>query len=228
MNELGSRPAEEAFPAGFASRELPAASSRLLVLVLVLICGWGVLMRHFGGGIYRVMGPFALAVLLGVAAVTQKELRGWLRPTRAGIGSGIAVGLLMTLATYPAYELAAALFPELGAQVASLYAATRQATPGQALVWMPAIILAEELLWRGALLHVLSARVPQSAAMALSISSYALAQLGTGSWIVMLLAAVCGSIWTLQRRLTCSLLSPLLAHLIWTPVVMFLHPVATG
>lgn len=227
MNELGPGPPGP-LSSGPASRQRPAASSRLLVLMLLLICGWGVLMRHFGGGIYRVMGPFAVAVLVGVAAVTRKELRGWFCPTRIGIGSGLAVGVLMTLATYPAYGLAAALFPELGAEVQGLYATVRQTTIGEALVWMPAIILAEELLWRGALLHVLAARVPHSAAMALSVSSYALAQLGTGSWLVMLLAVVCGSIWTLQRRLTCSLLSPLLAHLIWTPVVMFLHPVHTG
>jgi hypothetical protein len=62
----------------------------------------------------------------------------------------------------------------------------------------------------------------------LRLCSYALAQLGTGSCIVMLLAGVCGSIWTLQRRLTLSLLPPLLAHLIWTPIVIWLHPVYPG
>jgi membrane protease YdiL (CAAX protease family) len=93
---------------------------------------------------------------------------------------------------------------------------------------LPAIIIAEELLWRGALLHVLAQRVPASTAMAISICSYALAQLGTGSWVVMLLAGVCGSIWTLQRRLTRSLSSSLLAHLIWTPIVIWLHPVYPG
>jgi membrane protease YdiL (CAAX protease family) len=192
------------------------------------IFAWGVLMRHFGGGIYRVMGPFASTVLIGVAVLTRKELCVWFRPTRIGIGSGLAVGVLMTLATYPVYGLASALSPELGGRVASLYQAAQQTKLAEAWLWMPVIVLAEELLWRGALLHVLSERVPQSAAMAISIASYALAQLGTGSWIVMLLAAVCGSIWTLQRYLTHSLLSPLLAHLIWTPAVILLYPVNMG
>lgn len=120
------------------------------------------------------------------------------------------------------------LSPELGGRVASLYQATQQTKLAEAWLWLPVIIIAEELLWRGAVLHVLSERVPQSVAMAISIGSYALAQLGTGSWIAMLLAAVCGSIWTLQRYLTHSLLSPLHAHLIWTPVVILLHPVNTG
>jgi membrane protease YdiL (CAAX protease family) len=63
--------------------------------------------------------------------------------------------------------------------------------------------------------------------MTLSVASYAAAQLGSGSWIVMLLAIVCGTIWTLQRHFTRSLLAPLLAHLIWTPVVILLHPVTS-
>jgi membrane protease YdiL (CAAX protease family) len=61
--------------------------------------------------------------------------------------------------------------------------------------------------------------------MVLSVASYAAAQIGTGSWILVLLALVCGTVWTLQRRWSRSLLSPLLAHLIWTPVVILLHPV---
>jgi hypothetical protein len=38
---------------------------------------------------------------------------------------------------------------------------------------------------------------------------------------------VCGSLWTAQRHLTRSLLSPLIAHLIWTPIVILLYPVTS-
>jgi membrane protease YdiL (CAAX protease family) len=63
--------------------------------------------------------------------------------------------------------------------------------------------------------------------LAISVATYAAAQFGTGSWIVMLLALVCGTLWTLQRQLTRSLLSPLLAHLIWTPTVILFYPVTS-
>ena len=95
------------------------------------------------------------------------------------------------------------------------------------LPWVLAIIVAEELLWRGALLETFARRVSPPAAMALSVATYCVAQAGTGSWIVTLLALVCGTLWTLQRRLTRSLLSPLIAHLIWTPTVILLLPVNT-
>jgi membrane protease YdiL (CAAX protease family) len=190
-----------------------------------LIVGWGLLMQQFGGNIYAIMGPFALTVVLVVSALSSRKLAIWFRPTRLAIVSGLGIGVGMTLLTYPVFSLATRLFPSLRTDVAVLYQEANRASLAATLAWVVAIIVAEELLWRGALLQVLSRRVPEWAAMALSVATYALAQFGTGSWIVMLLALVCGTLWTVQRRVTRSLLSPLLAHLIWTPVVIFLRPV---
>jgi uncharacterized protein len=206
-----------------------AASHRLLVLMVGLILGWCLLMQRFGSrtNIYLVMGPFALGVAMAIAALSSNELRRWFRVTRMAVASGLVVGVGMTLATYPAFALLRSLMPALQSEVAVLYAAAHQTTLAQALPWVVAIIVAEELLWRGAILYVLERRVSTPLAMTLSVASYAAAQLGTGSWIVMLLAVVCGTIWTLQRHFTRSLLSPLIAHLIWTPVVILLHPVTS-
>lgn len=206
-----------------------AASHRLLVLMVGLITGWFLLMQRFGSrtNIYVVMGPFALSVATVIAALSSNELRRWFRFTGLAVASGLLVGVGMTLATYPAFALLRRLMPELQSEVAVLYAAAHQTTLTEALPWVIAIIVAEELLWRGALLYVLERRVSPRLAMAISVATYAAAQLGTGSWIVVLLAVVCGTIWTIQRRYTRSLLSPLIAHLIWTPVVILLHPVTS-
>jgi membrane protease YdiL (CAAX protease family) len=220
-------------PSSAASTPAPlverAASHRLLVLMLGLITGWFLLMQRFGSrsNIYVVMGPFALSVAMVIAALSSNELRRWFRVTRLAVVSGLLVGVGMTLATYPAFALLRSLMPELQSEVAVLYAAAHQTTLGEALPWVVTIIVAEELLWRGALLYVLERRVSPALAMTLSVASYAAAQLGTGSWIVMLLAVVCGTIWTLQRHFTRSLLAPLIAHLIWTPIVILLHPVTS-
>lgn len=197
----------------------------MLLALLALTLGWAALMQHFGGNIYGIMGPFALAVSLVVASFSSEQLRAWFRPTPRTVLSGLAVGTLMTLLTYPAFSLSCALFPRLQADVAVLYRNAARAPLAEALPWVLVIIVAEELLWRGALLHALTHRVSEPLAMVLSVASYAAAQIGTGSWIVVLLALVCGTVWTLQRRWSRSLLSPLLAHLIWTPVVILLQPV---
>lgn len=209
--------------------EEPAASQRLLMLMLGLIVGWGLLMQRFGstGNIYAVMGPFALSVVLAVVALASRKLIVWLRPNWRAVLSGVGTGVAMTLATYPAFALLRSLVPSLEGEVAALYTAAHQTTAAAALPWVVAIIVAEELLWRGALLYVLARRVSPPLAMAISVATYAAAQFGTGSWIVMLLALVCGTLWTLQRHFTRSLLAPLLAHLIWTPTVILFYPVTS-
>lgn len=211
------------------SIEEPAASHRLLLLMLGLIVGWGLLMQGFGSSanIYAVMGPFALSVLLVVLALASSQLAVWLRPSLRAALIGLAVGVGMTLATYPAYALLRSLVPEIETSVAALYRAAHQTPLAESLPWVIAIIVAEEVLWRGALLHVLARRVSPALALVISVGTYAVAQLGSGSWIVMALAVVCGTLWTLQRFFTRSLLSPLVAHLIWTPTVILFYPVTS-
>lgn len=209
--------------------EEPAASQRLLLLMLGLTVGWGLLMQRFGStaNIYAVMGPFALSVVLVVATLASSKLVVWLRPNARAVLSGLGVGVAMTLVTYPAYALLRSLVPEIQVYVGALYLAAHETTLSEALPWTIAIIVAEEVLWRGALLYVLARRVPPALAMFISIATYAAAQFGTGSWIVMLLAVVCGTLWTLQRYFSSSLLSSLLAHLIWTPTVILFFPVTS-
>ena len=64
------------------------------------------------------------------------------------------------------------------------------------------------------------------AGLAVSVLSYAAAQACSGSLIVGLLALCCGTLWTFERERTGSLIAPLLSHMIWTPVVILLRPVA--
>lgn len=186
---------------------------------------WFLLMGRFGAGIYALMGPFAIGVALLIGLIFRARLRDWLQPTRRGVLVGLLVGVGMTLATYPVYAVACRIYPGLRVDVAVLYGAARETPLAESLPWVLAIIVAEELLWRGALLEAFASRVSPRAAMVLSVATYCLAQAGTGSWIVTLLALVCGTLWTVQRHLTRSLLSPLIAHLIWTPTVILLLPV---
>jgi uncharacterized protein len=196
------------------------------VLLLALIVGWVLVVRRFGeGNVYAVIGPYACAVSLVALVLDWRCIVNSLRPRARPILIGVAVGIAMTILTYPAFRLAAMVWLDLDASVQGLYHGARSATLPEALGWTIATIVAEELLFRGVWPHALSQRMSAKQAYALSLTTYALAQFGTGSWIVMLMAAVCGTIWTAQRHLTGSLLSPLIAHLIWTPTVILLYPV---
>jgi uncharacterized protein len=223
----GSTPAPRASASGArAPGATPAAApSWLIAATGALIAAWFAVMRQFGASIYALLGPFAVVVSVVMAVAMRARLLEWLRPSWRGVALGLLVGVAMTLATYPLYALGSWLYPGLRVDVAVLYAGARAGSLTEALPWVLAIIVAEELLWRGALLELLSTRLSPRLAMAISVATYAFAQAGSGSPIVALLAVACGTLWTLQRRLTCSLLSPLIAHLIWTPTVILFFPV---
>jgi membrane protease YdiL (CAAX protease family) len=200
---------------------------RALALLFALALVWGLLMRQFGGtDVYAVMGPFALVVTVAVRLVRGRAFREWFRPSLRAVAVGLGLGALMTALTYPLFRLAVHLQPAFLPQVEGLYAGASTRSLATAACWVAILVLAEELLWRGALLEALERRTSRGAAVAASVTTYALAQLGTGSWIVFALALVCGSVWTLERLLTRSLLSSTLSHLIWTETVILLYPVA--
>ena len=197
-----------------------------LPLALVLVAGWGAFMRSFGAReVYLIMGLYALAVSALVLLTFRAEARSWFRAGPRGLAVGIGLGLLMTGLTYPLYDLAHALVPELSVKVAALYRSSNKESALSALPWVLVILSAEELLFRGALPRGLERHMGRRAAWLVSVALYAGAQACSGSLIVALLALCCGAVWTLERMLTGSLIAPLLSHMIWTPTVILLRPV---
>jgi membrane protease YdiL (CAAX protease family) len=201
-------------------------SYAVLGLLLLVIGTWFTLIRRFGeGDVYAVIGPYACAVSALMFALRPRALADWMRPGLRPILIGLGVGVAMTVLTYPVFQLGVWLFPELDGYVQALYRGARSTTLVKALIWVVAAATAEELLFRGVLPDVLARWTRKPAAYGVSLVVYALAQLGTGSLIVSLMALVCGAIWSVQRFWTGSLLSSLIAHLIWTPTVILLYPV---
>lgn len=200
-----------------------ARSFMALALMTVL---WCAVMSQVGQReMYTIVGGYALAAAAWVGWLFRDALQGWFRVRARDLAIGAGVGVAMTVLTYPLYQLAVTLVPSLAPVVAGLYQSSHQGHWLAALVWLVVIILAEELLFRGAWLAVLSQRVGTRTALGLSVALYAGAQAFSGSLVVALLALCCGMLWTLERALTGSLLAPLISHLIWTPTTILLRPV---
>lgn len=206
--------------------EPSAFSRRYVFLIFGLTAIWGVLMNQFGQSpIYWVMGPYSAAVCVILLIARGHALRARLRPTVKNVALGVGMGVLMTVCTYPAFDLARWLFPELVSNVADLYRQSQNERLGVALVAVLVILAAEELLWRGAWYEAWCLRIGPLKASLLCVASYALTQLCSGSFIVCLLAIVCGAVWTAMRHYSGSLVPSLIAHAIWTPTVILLIPV---
>jgi membrane protease YdiL (CAAX protease family) len=197
-----------------------------VALAIGLTVMWLVLIDRFGqGDVYSVMGPYACVVLLVCIALRPRDLAVALRPTWGRVLSGLAVGVIMSVLTYPAFQLARQVVPQLDGQVQSLYHGARSTSISKALPWLMTIGLAEELLFRGLFPIALEPWRTRRHAYTIALIAYVVAQLGTGSWIVALLALVCGCVWSLLCVRSGSLLPSVIAHSIWSPTLILLYPV---
>lgn len=197
-----------------------------LWLSVPLTVVWGVLAGMLGKvDLYATLGWFSMGCIVLIALRHRKHLRALLRIDRRAIVLGLGVGILMTAVTYPAFALLRGVIPGLDRAVTELYIASDAHAFWTALAWTCVIMVAEELLWRGAWLLALTRFVGPFFAAALSVCTYGLAQGTSGSWLLPLVAVLCGTIWTMQRIATRSLLAPLLSHMIWTTTVVLTAPV---
>jgi membrane protease YdiL (CAAX protease family) len=177
------------------------------------------------------------AVLVVVAAVAL-VLGPWLDPARGrawwrgsrrdlavDVVLGVVVGAASVLATHAAYPVVCGLFPSLGDQLVSLYALSGVTTLASTLLTC-AIAAAEEVLWRGAFIAALALRgAPPGARVVGAAVVYGLAQGGAGApWLVVAAMAL-GVVWgTLAVARSGRLVAGLVAHLVWTLVVLGAWP----
>jgi membrane protease YdiL (CAAX protease family) len=206
--------------------------SRALLIVAAATVLWaaGFALGRQTGALYPTLGATA-ALLTAVSLWLLPEVRRALVPPSLGVGVadllvGVFAGGASLLVTYLLYPLAAASFPGLGVEVQGLYALA--AVSGGVAVWMLVIIVAEEVIWRGALLSALRghrrAAVSFGAPIVAAIP-YALAQGGSGSLWLVAAAGALGLAWGGLAQLRGGrLVAPLVAHLLWTPVVLGLRP----
>lgn len=202
----------------------PSTLTLLVTLGLVVI--WVTLMSRFGSGdVYVVMGPYACIVIVACIVLSPKQLLHSLACDLRALLWGLGIGLLMTGLVYPVFDLSVRLVPALQPQVAGLYHGASTEHVYKALLWILVLGVAEELLFRGVLPRALQLWLPERSAFAVALLAYSFAQLGSGSWIVFMLALVCGAAWSGLRLHTGSLTPGLIAHAIFSPTVLLLHPV---
>jgi uncharacterized protein YbjT (DUF2867 family)/membrane protease YdiL (CAAX protease family) len=172
----------------------------------------------------RMLVFYALLVPLAVAS----QPVGWhqlLTPHRRPllIGAGAAVALYGL--GWAGFHLLLAALPVLAGEVAALYGWRDQLpAPAFALFLLPAIVAAEELVWRGALTLPLAARWGAWRGVLLGAVLFGAAHLAFGSALLVLAAVVCGAYWGALAIATRSLVPSLVCHLLWDAAVMFWLP----
>jgi len=173
-------------------------------------------------------GVAALTSVLVLWLGARPELRSNLRaPAAMSLVVGLAVGVLMSLATWWLYPISVSMFPPIQTEVETLYALLRQAPgPVRAFPLLLLVVAAEELVWRGVAIDLFSKPLGPWRAMLVSALLYVLPQVALRSPLLIIVALCCGLLWGALRVRTKGLAAPFVAHLVWDILVFVWHPVA--
>lgn len=175
------------------------------------------------GSLYWGVGAAAVIVLAvyGRGALAAEPRAGWPLSVLVGVVSG-ALGVALA---HVGLFVVGRLVPALIADVAAVYAA---GVPGwvDLVLITPVVVVAEEVLWRHALLDALGRRLAPVPAAAIAVGVYGVAQGGAGSPAVVVAALALGAGMVLLKKLRGGLCAPLAAHMVFTLGVLAVFPLS--
>ena len=148
-------------------------------------------------------------------------------PAASTIALGTIVGVAMSFATWWLYPVSISVLPPIQREVETLYTLLRQwPGPVRAFPLLLLVVAAEELVWRGVAIDLLSKPLGAWRAVLVSALLYVLPQVALGSPLLIVVAASCGLLWGALRVRTGGLAAPFAAHLVWDILVFVIFPVA--
>lgn len=208
-------------------------STLFALAVVVWFVSFAVLARLGTWTTFAVVGVAMAALLIGLRVVPI----GLLKPTRANVGVGLTSGLMMVLLTHVAYYGLTLLAPVIGAATARLVGLLNVSgfSAGPRTLLIVLIASCEEILFRGALPNLSTRRAlplrefkRRDVRRVVSLAAvYALTTTPLGSPLLAICAVLCGSLWGVLGLVTGSLVTPMLAHVVWDLGVLIVWPLLT-
>jgi membrane protease YdiL (CAAX protease family) len=85
-------------------------------------------------------------------------------------------------------------------------------------------VLGEEIFWRGAILPLLAERFRPAVAVLLACAFFAVAHLGSGTWLIPLASFGVVALWNALFLYTRNLTAPFVCHLLFDLLVLQIAP----
>ncbi|MEZ4450219.1 MAG: NAD(P)H-binding protein [Nannocystaceae bacterium] len=208
----------EAFAAGAprAAALLPLA----LGLPLGLCAGLSDLWRAMPLS-YAIVTP---AVLVAIPRALRGPARAWVRVTgRALIQGVIAAAALYGLGA-ATLAIARAITPAIAGPLADVYALAAAAPGSWTLPLLVLTIVGEEVVWRGAILLPLAAKIGPWSAVVIAALLYAAAHALAGPPLLAGAALGAGLFWGWLTLRSGSLFAAIVCHLLWDLAVVLVAP----
>jgi len=196
-----------------------------LLAVLTWMACFAVLGQLGTWSLFVVAGPLlsALALASGVVPLSL------LRPSVGRVVAGVAAGVVMVAASHAVFAALVAAWPGARGPALSLYAlfASGGWSPATRLAFLVVVAVSEEVVFRGALDGAPGAAAagPRDAArVGLFALAYATGTLPLGNPLLFACALSCGVAWGGLRLASRSLVTPLVAHVLWDVGVLLVWP----
>jgi uncharacterized protein len=170
-----------------------------------------------------------LVLFLAAVCVDRSFLRrladNWHRPLAARAALGVLSACLLYGVFYAGNYFSRLLIPEAGTSINAVYALKENSSLWRIVLLISFIIgPGEELLWRGFLQHSFCAFFGKWPGFLLAVTMYAAVHIGSGNFMLVLAAFVCGAFWGLLYLWRGSLLTNVVSHVLWDLLVFVVLP----
>jgi len=212
-------------------RPLLAAGGHLPGREIPPLTGWGLfglagllLTLAFRGPLDPWKGmTIAMGALMAVS-LPLKAVRRRLMPTVRRVVLGLAAGALLYGLTRIGVIVLQAVWPAWADHARQLTAWKTGYSTTFLGVTLVMIVAAEEVFWRGVVARFCMQRFGVAFGILAGAGLYALAHAATLNPLLLAAALGCGVFWGLLAALTDDLTAPIVSHLVWDVMVMFVTP----
>lgn len=187
---------------------------------------------------WRRLGPLdfwwgmslSIAILVGLSTLVDRRRRpSWLEAWRDSAGRKIGLGLLSALLLYGVFwagdALSRAVLPAAGKEIEAVYSFRQDASIIRIGLLIVLIIgPGEELFWRGFLQRRWQNSLGRSAGWLSAAAFYAFVHAGSGNFMLILSALVCGLYWGALYSWSRSVLFVAVSHTLWDLLIFVLFP----
>jgi len=167
----------------------------------------------------------AMGILLAVS-LAFRAVRRRLSPTLGRVGLGLAAGGVLYGLTRLAVWGFGLAWPAWEGYARTLSAWKLGHSTSFLAVTLVMIVIAEEVLWRGVVTRFAVERLGRAAGVLAGAALYAAAHAATLNPLLIAAAFCCGVFWGLLYAATDDLTAPVVSHLAWDVVILFVAPVA--
>ncbi|MBV8878752.1 MAG: NAD(P)H-binding protein [Planctomycetaceae bacterium] len=216
--------AERLRPLLAAGGQLPKRDLRSGLVLGLYALSVALLTAAFRGPLDPWKGMTVAMGLLLALSLGFEGVRRQLAPTVRRIGLGLAAGALLYGLTRVGVLVLDAAWPAWVDHARRMSAWKTGQTPSFLAVTLVMIVAAEEVFWRGLVARCFMQRFGLAIGLGAGALLYALAHVGTLNPLLMAAALGCGLYWGLLAALTDDLTAPIVSHLVWDVMILFVTP----